>query len=457
MKLIVRTMSPIFFVILGCSTTEVSDRAPSAPIRSLVSELDACILAPGDEERGISGYWKFYGAEFVRSINVAPSLHQTQGCDIAIQFIKKTGVFTNSYRVFSAYSKRLLFPISASFVNGGDSEVKNAFRTINQELNSNMELYEQVVMERKEYLQRQEQSKPIAGGGLSKGDLKEIVKAAVEGASQAQKKEPEAKALIVSDVDKPTYQSPENPNNFAVVIGIEKYSEVPEAQFAERDAETVKNHLSALGYPRRNIVHLSGEKAGRAAIEKFVETWLPRNVNEHSRVFFYFSGHGAPDVETKQAYLVPWDGDPKFLENTAYPVKRLYEKLNSLPAKEVVVALDTCFSGLGGRSVVPKGSRPMGLSIESPLAAIGRLVVFTASANDEISGSEDTQGHGLFTYYFLKGLNGATKESGGHVTVKGLHNFLSPEVQNEARRQNRSQTPQLLPPHAGNLATLILR
>jgi uncharacterized caspase-like protein len=112
---------------------------------------------------------------------------------------------------------------------------------------------------------------------------------------------------------------------------------------------------------------------------------------------------------------------------------------------------------LGGRSVVPKGSRPMGLALESPLAAIGRLVVFTASANDEISGAEDTQGHGLFTYYFLKGLNGGTKEPGGHITVQGLYKFLSPEVQNEARRQNRSQTPQLLPPHASSLATLTLR
>jgi uncharacterized caspase-like protein len=291
---------------------------------------------------------------------------------------------------------------------------------------------------------RKEQEKALAATTISKDEMRAMLEDATKKVVGTQKQEPSVARSFVSDVDTPAYQIKENPHNFAIVIGIEKYSEVPEAHHAERDAEAFKNHLLALGYPRRNIIHLAGEKAGRAGIEKFVETWLPRNVNENSRVFFYFSGHGAPDAETKQAYLVPWDGDPKFLENTAYPVKRLYEKLNALPAKEVVVALDTCFSGLGGRSVVPKGSRPMGLSLESPMAAIGRLVVFTASANDEISGSDDTQGHGLFTYYFLKGLNGGTKEPGGRITAQGLYKFLSPEVQNEARRQNRSQTPQLL-------------
>ena len=58
----------------------------------------------------------------------------------------------------------------------------------------------------------------------------------------------------------------------------------------------------------------------------YVESWLPRNVKEDSKVFFYFSGHGAPDTESKQAYLVPWDGDSQFLTDTGYPVKRAFIK-----------------------------------------------------------------------------------------------------------------------------------
>lgn len=225
-----------------------------------------------------------------------------------------------------------------------------------------------------------------------------------------------------------------------------RISDIPEAQFADRDAEAVKNHLLALGFPSRNVVHLSGEKAGYKGIEKFVEIWLPKNVDENSRVVFYFSGHGAPDPQSGQAYLLPYDGDPNFLENTGYPIKRLYEKLSALKAKEVIVAMDACFSGAGGRSVIAKGTRPLVLKLDSGANQIGeKLVVFSASGADEVTGTDETQGHGLFTYYFLKGLSGAAKGDGGTVTVDSLFRYLSPKVADAARRQNRDQSPQLMP------------
>ena len=59
---------------------------------------------------------------------------------------------------------------------------------------------------------------------------------------------------IRSDVDTPSYRLSERPDDFALIIGVEKYSnDLPDAQFAERDAEAVKKHLLALGYPERNI------------------------------------------------------------------------------------------------------------------------------------------------------------------------------------------------------------
>jgi len=243
-----------------------------------------------------------------------------------------------------------------------------------------------------------------------------------------------------SDVDTPSYAAPEDDHAFALVVGVEKYQGLPEAQFAARDAEAVRRHLRALGYPERNILYLSNERALKSAIEKYVEAWLPEHVDEKSRVFVYFSGHGAPDVVSKQAYLVPWDGDPKFLANTAYPVKRLYEKLNALKAARVVVALDSCFSGAGGRSVIPQGLRPLVTQVDPGSLKIGKLAVLTASGADEVTGTAEAQGHGLFTYYLLQGLN----KAGGHGTVASLYDFLKPKVQDAAREDSRDQTPQLL-------------
>jgi uncharacterized caspase-like protein len=248
---------------------------------------------------------------------------------------------------------------------------------------------------------------------------------------------------LQSDVDAPAYRLKENPNAFALIVGIEQYADLPDARFASRDAEAVRQHLIAMGYPERNVVSLSAEKATRAGMQKYLSEWLPRNVTPESTLFFYYSGHGAPDTKTGEAYLVPWDGDPKFLATTAYPLKELYAALEKLRVKEIIVVLDSCFSGAGGRSVLAKGARPMVITVEAGFLPSGNMTFFGAAARDEISGGLDEQGHGLFTYYFLKGLSGAAKDASGAVTLKGLYNYLKPLVQDEARRQNRDQTPVL--------------
>ena len=251
-----------------------------------------------------------------------------------------------------------------------------------------------------------------------------------------------------SDVDAPAYKSKEDPDAFAMVVGIEKYASIPEARYAERDAAAVREHMRALGVPDRNIVFLTGPEASRAGLAKNLETWLPRNVSPRSTVFFYYSGHGAPDTRTGRSYLVPWDGDARFLDDTAYPVQRLYEKLGALKVKRVVAALDACFSGAGGRSVLPSGARPLVVKAETGLKVTGSLLVFSAAAEDEITGAEESQGHGLFTYHFLKGLSGEAADKDGRVSARGLFDYLRPKVQDAARRENRDQTPALHEPAA---------
>jgi len=371
------------------------------------------------------------------------SFSDPQDSDVIVKFNLERFERVIKAEVVSVYSRRPLYEAQCKGCGpkGIGAAVYDAFKPGTQ-------LYQAVVAEREAHLKRLE-----AQAGLSREDVEAIAKA-VSGA-QAQKKE-EAPS-VSSDVDKPQYSAAENPDNFALVIGIQRYSDLPEAQFAERDAEAVKEHLLALGFPRRNIILLTGEKAGRAGIEKYLERWLPRNLSENSRLFFYFSGHGAPDAKSGEAYLVPWDGDPNFLETTGYSIKRLYQMLGTLKAKEVIVAMDACFSGAGGRSVLAKGVRPLVTKIESLAPEGGNILSFSASAASEISGTVEDQGHGAFTYYFLKGLSGAAQDPSGRVTVKALYDYLLPKVQDEARRQNRDQTPQLMPASLGEMAGLILR
>jgi len=252
-----------------------------------------------------------------------------------------------------------------------------------------------------------------------------------------------------SDVDTlPSAKGRPHKNAYAIVIGIEQYREkLPKADFADRDAKLVGEYLTkVMGYPEENVVVRTNDKASLTDLIKYFENWLPNNVEKDSSVFVYYSGHGAPNPKTGDAYMVPYDGDPTFVDSTGYPMKRLYAALDKLPVKDVTVVLDSCFSGAGGRSVLAKGAKPMGLSVDHSLGSIGKTLVLAASAGDQISSAYEEKGHGLLTYFFLKGLQGeGDLNKDGNVDMAELYEYVKPSVSRIARKQyNNEQTPQLL-------------
>lgn len=247
---------------------------------------------------------------------------------------------------------------------------------------------------------------------------------------------PVAPAPRRSDIDDLPAQGAARPHAVAVVIGVESYREaLPKADFAAADARLAAEYFKrVLGVSEENLALLVDGRATKSDFEKYFEQWLPNHADKDSEVFVFFSGHGAPDPGKGDAYLVPFDGDPTYIKQTGYSVKRLYAQLGKLPARSVTVALDSCFSGAGGRSVLAKGARPLvTLRTDAPPA---RVTVLAAAAGDQISNSYEEQGHGLFTYFLLKGL----KEKGD---FKSAYDYLGPEVSRTARRKyNSDQTPQ---------------
>ena len=357
----------------------------------------------------------------------ASAVHQAHpnpaDCDLAFSF---PATFSDRSEVTSAYNGQFLARYDTSNYMANAQAACVAFADENGELFKRIP-GEEVLARRP----RRASAVAAAPGGLSSSDIERIAKA-VQGSTPVA---PAAASFPASPA--PSFSAAERPDDLAIIIGIETYSDIAsKASYAERDAEAFKAYVRALGVPERNIVLLTGSKAVRSALTKNIEGWLPRMAKPDSRVYFYFSGHGAPDVKTGQAYLVPWDGDPNFLDATAYPVAQLYKKLGELPATQVLVAMDSCFSGAGGRSVLASGARPLVGRIETG-AAPAKVTVLAASGGSEISGSLDAKGHGAFTYFLLEGLNA------GKTTPKSLNEYLTPRVQDEARRLNRDQTPQL--------------
>lgn len=256
-------------------------------------------------------------------------------------------------------------------------------------------------------------------------------------------------AKIDAELAPPPRHMPFQQHAYAVVIGVENYRDLPMVDYATRDAEWVKKYLvTSLGYQEQNVVMLMNDRVTRSQLEARFERWLPTQVKHHAdaEVFVYYAGHGAPDPNTNQAFLVPYDGDPAFLETTGYPITKLYKILSDLPANRINVVLDTCFSGAGGRSVIAKGTRPMLITVNDPVVTKTNMVVFTAAGGNQISSAYREKRHGLFTYYYLKGLQGEADENqDGVVDVEELDSYLKTNVQTVARRLNIEQTPQLLP------------
>jgi hypothetical protein len=252
-----------------------------------------------------------------------------------------------------------------------------------------------------------------------------------------------------SDVDVIPQRKGKSQNSaYAIVIGIEEYRQnLPKAEFATNDAHIVTEYLTkGMGYPEENVITLLNDRASNVDLVKYFEKWLLNNVEKDSTVFIYFSGHGAPDPRTGGAYLVPYDGDPSFIAETGYSLKRMYDALGKLKAKEIIVALDSCFSGAGGRSVIAKGARPLVMNLQSNLDLSKNMTVLSASSGEQISSTYDEKGHGLFTYFMLKGIkNEDVVRPDGSIKMDDLFGYIKPQVERIARKQyNNEQTPQLI-------------
>ena len=254
---------------------------------------------------------------------------------------------------------------------------------------------------------------------------------------------PQAPAAPRTTADEPKYRMPEFLDNFAVVVGVEDYAGLAPAPFALRDAQAVRAHLLALGFPADNILSLSGAEATRTALAEALSAWLPHLIDEESTVVFYFAGRGARLPGPRGAGLVLADAGASDLPSASYPLKQVYAELQALKARRVIAILDTCFSGAGGRCPAPAGVEAS--AVDAAPAAGGKVVYLGAARGDQFAGVLEAQGHGLLTYFLLRGLNGQAEERGGHVTIASLYDYAASEVEDAAQAQGRDQTPRLAP------------
>jgi hypothetical protein len=107
--------------------------------------------------------------------------------------------------------------------------------------------------------------------------------------------------------------------------------------------------------------------------------------------------------------------------------------------------LDACFSGASEKGMLIRNASPIFINAETSVLNDERSVVFSSSEGDQISSWYPAKYHSLFTYYFLKGLQGSADEDGDKiVTLQEMGIFLKGNVNPMARRlHRREQNPQI--------------
>jgi hypothetical protein len=258
---------------------------------------------------------------------------------------------------------------------------------------------------------------------------------------------------IESDVEKlpPVAQKP-NLKNWGFIVGIERYSNLPSVDFAQKDSSVMKEYfIRVLGIPEENIKYLVDSQATKSTITGHLRSILPRNVEKDSNLYLYFAGHGFPEVvegKIVDTYLVPYDGNPQFITESGYKIKDLYEDLDKLKIQRTFVFLDACFSGGASRSEkMLGGTRPALIDPPTTLLKSDKVISLASTKGGQASNSYPERKHGLFTYFLLDGLKGAADKDGdGWISMEELFSYVRDNVAKVSRRKGVEQTPAVNPP-----------
>ena len=233
----------------------------------------------------------------------------------------------------------------------------------------------------------------------------------------------------------------------AVIIGIEEYRRVPNAEFANNDARFFYDYaVRGLGVKPENIKLLLDQEADDVGILGALQNWLPLKARKgQTDVYVFYSGHGLPSDDGASLYLLPHGVDRQFLDRTAIKQSELVEAIQRTNPRSVTMFIDSCYSGQTrtGETLLAS-ARP--ISVKAKQSSFpSNFTVISASAPDQISSSSPELRHGIFSYYLMRGMEGEADANGdSQITVAEMQAYLSEQVPRQAMSMNRNQQPKVV-------------
>jgi TolA-binding protein len=236
----------------------------------------------------------------------------------------------------------------------------------------------------------------------------------------------ESAPVPIPPVTQPYHES------WAAIVGIDDYVNWQKLEYAANDASGVKDlliqkfnfkpdHVFTLlngQATRQNILSLLGDKLGDPAM-----------VQHEDRVFIFFAGHGATRKLAsgrELGYIIPVDADLTDFEGTAIAMSNFQDISEAIPAKHVFFVMDSCYSGL---ALTRGGAELPSQNYLNEVARREARQMFTAGGADQQVADNGPNGHSVFTWTLLQGLDGRADLNGdGVITATELATYVAPAV-----------------------------
>jgi formylglycine-generating enzyme required for sulfatase activity/uncharacterized caspase-like protein len=229
--------------------------------------------------------------------------------------------------------------------------------------------------------------------------------------------------------------------NWAIAIGINQYDYLQPLNYAKRDALLMQEFLGNEAGFERIYLFSDDSPALDGKSTRPTRTNLLRVLRQlfdnpfmgaGDNFWFFFSGHGIRYAD--RDYLMPCDGDPEDIENTAIAINFVTERLRRCGADNVVLILDAC------RNEGKKTGEGIGRQTAEEARQQGVISIFSC-ISQEYSYEIEALQQGAFTTALLEGLG----IQGKCATVERLEQYLKFRVPELVRQhKNTRQTPYVI-------------
>ncbi|MEH2223197.1 SUMF1/EgtB/PvdO family nonheme iron enzyme [Nostoc sp.] len=229
--------------------------------------------------------------------------------------------------------------------------------------------------------------------------------------------------------------------NWAIAIGINEYDYLQPLNYAKRDALLMQEFLGNEAAFERIYFFSDDSPPVDGKSTRPTRTNLLRVLRQlfdnpfmgaGDNFWFFFSGHGIRYAD--RDYLMPCDGDPEDIENTAIAINFVSERLRRCGADNVVLILDAC------RNEGKKTGEGIGRQTAQEARQQGVISIFSCIPQEYSYEIEALQ-QGAFTTALLEGLG----IQGKCATVERLEQYLKFRVPELVRQhKNTRQTPYVI-------------